>query len=96
MDSQLSKKIRLGRTKGTNIINNVLGPVITNECKVLLNFSRWKYIYVSCNDKNVCILVKYFENCKTVVNLLDVINVAESATLESLYNAFTTGLTKHK
>jgi hypothetical protein len=36
MDSQLSKKIRLGRTKCTNIINNVLGPVITNECDASL------------------------------------------------------------
>ena len=41
------------------------------------------------NDKNLCILVRYYKNSKCITHLLDLVNMlADSSTAENMYKTF--------
>lgn len=93
-DSEILKKCRLGRTKCTKIIQNILAE---EEKSKLISKLR-KYNFSALVDgstdisskKSLCVLVKFFdeESEKITVQLLDLIPVGTDGTAKSLYTLF--------
>lgn len=95
VDTEVIKKIELGRTKCTNIINNILCCQETEDlCRDLRNNYFSILVDESTDigaDKFLCVLVKYMKYGSTVVHtrLLKLLKVdAKSGTAENLYKQF--------
>lgn len=99
-DSQVLKKIKLKRTKCTNIINNVVCKAILNSSDSALRNNFFSILIDEStdlsNDKNLCILVKYYVNQSHIVHLLDIIKVSDGASAAQLFQAFSDCLKKHE
>lgn len=92
-DSRLSNKIKLGRTKCTNIINNVINPALSQELVLVINDKCFSVLVDECtdvaNNKNLCILIEFKnKNSKVETQLFDLIQLQDSCNAATLYMEF--------
>lgn len=93
-DSSIIKNSKLGRTKCTKIIQNVLAE--EEKSKLILKLQKYEFSVLVdestdiSSSKTMCVLVKFFDEEKelTVVQLLDLLPVGTDCTADALYKMF--------
>lgn len=99
-NSKISSFIKIKRLKCTNLINYLLANDIKIQCDEDLKNNVFSILVDEStdlnNDKNLCILVRYYKNGKCITHLLDFIKmVADSGTVENMYKTFIECLKAH-
>lgn len=93
-DSSIIQNCQLGRTKCSQIINNVLAKEEKDKLISKLKITKFSVLVDESTDvackKTMCVLVRYFDDVdeKTVVKLLDLIPVGVDCSAEAIYGLF--------
>lgn len=99
-DSKISSCIKMKRLKCTNLINYLLANDIKIQCDEELKDNVFSVLIDEStdlsNDKNLCILVRYYKNGKCITQLLDLVKMlADGGTAENMYKTFVECLKTH-
>lgn len=93
-DSTIVKNSKLGRTKCSKIIQNVLADA--EKSKLIKKLQKYKFSVLVdestdiSSNKTMCVLVRFFdeEQEKIIVQLLDLLHVGSDCSAEFLYSTF--------
>nr|XP_033322899.1 uncharacterized protein LOC117218532 [Megalopta genalis] len=98
-DSRIVKHVRLSKTKIDAIITNVLNKMVEKKHTEVLSRKFFSIMVDKStdlsNDKNLCFLIRYFDEGMIKTYLLDYMKISES-TAENLFKCLIYSLQKNK